>query len=290
MEANMSAATVTQQYTTGIKEFHDASYISRLFSKIAKQRSIEVIVRTQEQEQVAKMEALNLKGTEFKLLGIDTTDNEVDIGMIHNGYTYSFKTNMDKNGIIHTPDTLLMYNKRALERHKITDKVAGYIEIYDERYKIIDIHTKGVAFNAKSDVLGQDIIRDVRVVLDSATLYVDIQIAYHERNETGNIYGAKFVSIAWADTMQIVKCVLNDNYSSMVDMGEANKNELYNIFNESGYFNLEQRGLSIHFDDMYDTLQLIDSEKQLSKSFMYKQNDKIMACLNAIRMYYYTLL
>lgn len=182
--------------------------------------------------------------------------------------------------------------KRELERHTIEEDEKAYVTINRQQYRILNIHTKGLAFHAPKKIAENgELIRDFKINLDDTTIFLDAEVRHIEKNNSMYIYGLNFKDINWIDKMEIVKYILRTNHTHLANMSDYSDDEIYELFDNSGYLDLTNMGFESNFPEMIKALRKIDNIPHISKSFVYvDENNKILSGANIVKLYNYTFL
>jgi|GEM_PF-1502999 len=273
-----------------IKAISNSEYIEKLFKRLSKKKTIDTLVNLEDGE--SKSTTLEFKRKEAFLTDTTLKLQHIKLTFIFNGYAYYFFSKADELLKIERPKTLYLLTKRELERHIIKEDEKAYAVINKQQYRILNIHTKGLAFEVpKKSIIKNDLIRNLTINLDDTTIFVDAEVRHIEKKDKMYIYGLNFKDINWIDKIEIVKYIIRTNHTHLANMSDYSSDELYELFDKSGYFGLLNNAFESDFSDMISTLRKIDKVPHLSKSFVYvNDNKQILSGANIVKLYDYTFL
>jgi hypothetical protein len=186
-----------------INDISNSEYIENLFKKLSRMRKIDIMV---------SMEDGNTVNTTLVFIGnaIFITDSlfknqRVKITFIYNDYAFYFFTHVGSMLKINMPKTIYQLTKRELERYIQEDENA-YVILKKNKYRILNIHTKGLSFQTpKKELAVGDILHNFTICLDDEAIFVDAEIRHVQKSENMYIYGLAYKDIYWLDKMQIRK-------------------------------------------------------------------------------------
>ncbi|HOV27616.1 MAG TPA: PilZ domain-containing protein [Pseudobacteroides sp.] len=273
-----------------INDISNSEYIENLFKKLSRMRKIDIMV---------SMEDGNTVNTTLVFIGnaIFITDSlfknqRVKITFIYNDYAFYFFTHVGSMLKINMPKTIYQLTKRELERYIIQEDENAYVILKKNKYRILNIHTKGLSFQTpKKELAVGDILHNFTICLDDEAIFVDAEIRHVQKSENMYIYGLAYKDIYWLDKMQIIKYVLKNSHTNLKKMSDYSQDEIYELFERSGYLDNSNSGFESNFTEMINTLRKIDDLPHISKSFVYvDKNNNILSGANIIKLYNYTFL
>lgn len=251
-----------------IKSISNSEYIEKLFKRLSKKKSLDIMVNLEDEKAINT--TLEFKSKEAFLTDAALKNQHIKLTFIFNGYAYYFFSKVDEILKIEKPKTLYLLTKRELERHIIKEDAKAYVIINNQQFHILNIHTKGLAFQvSKKNIVKSELIRDLSISLDDTIIFVDAEVRHIEKNDNMYIYGLTFKDINWIDKIEIVKYILKTNHTHLATMSDYSDDEIYELFDKSGYLEVNSNAFEGNFPDMVATLRKIDKTSHISKSFVY---------------------
>ncbi len=273
-----------------IKDISDSEYIEKLFKKFSKEKKLDIMATLENGNTIDT----TMKFTDNEVFVADTVfrNQRIKVTFIYNDYAFYFFTHIDSLLKINIPKTIYQLTKRQLERYIIQEDENAYAIMNNQKYQIVNIHTKGLSFQAaKNDLEVGDLLRNFTISLDEEVILVDAEIRHIQKRENMFIYGVAYKDIYWLDKMQIIKYVLKNSHTNLKNMCDYSQDEIYDLFEKSGYLELSNKGIEINFSDMINALKKIDSMPNISKSFVYVgKNNNILSGGSILKLYNYTFL
>ena len=273
-----------------INDISNTEYIENLFKKLSKMRKIDIMVSMEDGKTVNT--TLVFIGNAIFITDSLFKNQRVKITFIYNDYAFYFFTHVGGMLKIDMPKTIYQLTKRELERYIIQEDENAYVILKKNKYRIVNIHTKGLSFETpKKELAVGDLLSNFTICLDDEAIFVDAEIKHVQKSENMYIYGLAYKDIYWLDKMQIIKYVLKNSHTNLKKMSDYSQDEIYELFESSGYLDNSNSGFESNFSEMINTLRKIDNLPHISKSFVYvDKNNHILSGANIIKLYNYTFL
>lgn len=289
---------IAKKLDENVKVIDNSEYINNLFRKLAKLREMPVMIQFDGENEEIETTMIfdNRIGTEMSLDNVGA-EQELKITLQFKSQIFDFNVKPDSLCKFQMPSVVNFRSRRTLERHNIKSNVDVYFSFNKFVCKVKNINTKGFALEAPKRIakVGQ-IIKDIRIVLtdliDDKSFYVDGEVKYLYKSSSDTyIHGICFSDIHWLDKLHIIEYILKDKHLNLSKMGNFSKEEIYELFDKSGYLDINKRGYIGNFDEMMEVLYNIDDTPNLSKSFVYlDDNKKILSGASIMKLYNNTFL
>lgn len=273
-----------------IKDISDSEYIENLFKKLSKKEKIDIMIDLEDGK--TKNSSLEFTGKEVCMTDAAFKSKRIKITFIYNDYAFYFFTHVDGFLKINVPKTIYQLTKRELERYIVQDDENAYVIMDKHKYRIVNIHTKGLSFQStkKNREVG-DLLRNFTISLDGEVIFVDAEVRHVQKIENFYVYGLIYKDIYWLDKMQIIKYVLKNSHTNLKNMSDYSEDEIYKLFDKSGYFEPSNKGFQSSFPDMINALRKIHNAPHIYKSFVYvDKNNQILSGASIVKLYNYTFL
>ncbi|KNY28919.1 PilZ domain-containing protein [Pseudobacteroides cellulosolvens] len=273
-----------------INDISDSEYIEKLFKKLSKKKNMDIMVTLEDEKTINT--TLEFTDNEVFITNAMFRNQRIKVTFIYNDYAFYFFTHIDSLLKMGMPKTIYQLTKRQLERYIIQEDENAYIIMNKQKYRIVNIHTKGLSFQgSKKDLAVGDLLRNFTISLDDVVIFVDAEVRHVQKSEDMYIYGLAYKDIYWLDKMQIIKYVLKNSHTNLKNMSDYSQDEIYELFDKSGYLELSNIGIESNFPEMINVLRKMDNMPHISKSFVYvDKNNHILSGASIIKLYNYTFL
>lgn len=279
-----------------IQQIENEEYINNLFRNLARKSEIPISLGNLS----GKMIFNDRKGNDIHLQFVDP---EVSFAIVNNSRvtfsvqeaSFAFEVNPARvdahNYKIKKPTKIFPLFRRLLPRYTFKPGEEAYITFLNSfnKYQVIDINTKGLAFISKKRLLEKENF-SVKIMINSFDIYTDGKIK-HSCNKNGLYsYGISFFNMDWESYLKLFKFIFQRAYPNLRELGDFSKEEIYNLFEESGYLNLKPKNeMQVHFNDMVKVIDKIRNKILINTNSVY-YDKSILSSASLLRIYNQTFL
>lgn len=284
------------------KEVVSESYINSLFKSMARNKEMFAYVNLKEKKILVKLLFSDRKATEIYIKSIDDLNNllldqNIEIAIIHNNSFFTFPTQIIDSNYEHAkikkPNLIYMSYKRMLPRYIIEEDDSVIALINKKEFKISDINTKGISFISDdiTDLKIGQTVNNVILKIEEKEIPVDCIIKYCSINKNEKyVYGACFIDTEWFAYRDIFQYIFNKTYPNLSSLSKFSSEEIYELFEKSGYFRLNAEAASINFKNMLFSHNKISQAEHVFINPVYMKDDKMLSSAALIRVYNRTFL
>lgn len=184
--------------------------------------------------------------------------------------------------------------KRHISRYSPTDEESLLVKMPDgSLHDVKDITTSGVAFySEKLDYRIGDRIRNMQILLKDDSVCLDADVKYIIEADNGNFfYGTEFINNDWFSHYSLFHYIFENTYPDIHQIFEFPKEEIYLLYEKSGYFGLmEREEIDEAFNNMYRNLKIATDYPQVTTNPVFYHNKKMYLGASVIRVYNRTFL
>jgi len=159
--------------------------------------------------------------------------------------------------------------------------------------EVKNINTSGVSFyNNNIGLKIEDSIRNICIVFSGNSVCVDTKIKYIISTDTDKLlYGAEFESIDWFSNYALYNYIVKKTYPKVKEITDFSKETIYQLYDESGYFDLKSRKeIEVSFNNMFDLMNKIKIYPQIISNPAFYHNNQIYMGASVLRIYNNTFL
>jgi hypothetical protein len=286
------------------KKIEDEKYISALFRNLARYGETPLHINYKNVQFNGGLTFNDRRGTIAK---INLKDSSVNLCIGDKiKLTFSFKDlfiNMDTEIIdlidnafhIQKPVEIYVSLRRMVSRYIIQDSEYPYINLsIDEKtYKLSNISTRGLCFVSEEVFHKGQVIRNavINIALGSP-IHTDVCVKNRKGEKNGFYnYGVKFIDADWGVYHGLFKYIFMRSYPNLRSLNEFSLNEIYTLFEESGYMALKHKDeMEENFTNMTQVLNKVDEKPQLTINVVYYGDGKLLSGASLLRVYNGTFL
>lgn len=262
-----------------MKTIKDPDFIQTLFRNLARQITPVIINNylTSDLYFKTKKGDIPLLRTSEDLL-INST---INVTFLFKDILYHFNSVIisqedDRVYVIDYPSEIKAHYRRLNYRLNIDSSENVSVNIFNQSYKLSDISAAGLSFISENNCFEQDqIIEYINLTLpDIPAIGLSGQIKYCSNNNDHYIYGIKFLEPDWNAIYYINSYIFSKKYPNVRNMSSCSDEEIYNLYNESGYFNMFKN---------YSVKQVRQYYNNMLKTFHHLRNKPLI--LNKLGFY-----
>lgn len=253
------------------KEITDKRVIACIFKRISRLKSFPVTVNNLSNYLIYENGKFTLK---------NAVQGEIEIRFKYKNNLYCFFS-CNSQTAINIPESLKIFTRRETERFDINDDSVFLCVDENEKYRVVDINTKGVGILGlpESRLENYSIMRNARIHIKDKVFLMDLELMHTSEN----VYGYRILNFKTEEKLELLKHLIKIQYVNIDSMTDFPTECLGELFQKSGYLSLH--GLESDFSSMVNVLKKIDNEPELSKSFVFSENQRMLCCANILRLY-----
>lgn len=196
-----------------------------------------------------------------------------------------------ENGILelNPPAVFKSSFKRYYSRYSPSNSEQLVVKLPDGTlHDVKDITTSGVAFYSDKLIYGIDSrIRNMEILLDGDAVCLDADVRYIIQADDGNyFYGTEFTNNGWFSHYSLFEYIFKQTYPDMKQIFDFSKEDIYMLYENSGYFGLKDRSeIDVSFEYMYTNLKEVVKYPQLTSNPVFVHNKKMYMGASVLRVY-----
>lgn len=230
------------------------------------------------------------------------SDDLLEITFFYKDVSYNFETKViSQKGhtyLIDKPSLLIISSKRAVNRYKVKSDEAICIRFpdQDKEYALKDISIRGASFTSEEIFLfeGQTIRNAIIKLSPELEVYADVCVRYSKIKDYKCNYGLSFTDMDWKSFYEIFLYIQAKQYPNLQTLSQFSKEELYQLFNETGYFDRVSSENSIEmnnsFNALYQVFQKTKGKIHIIHDLALCKDDILHSGCIALRIYSHTFI
>lgn len=195
---------------------------------------------------------------------------------------------------LNSPAVFTSSFKRHYSRYSPSDEESLLVKMPDgSLHDVKDITISGVAFYSEQlEYKIGDRIRNMEILLKDDIVRIDADVKYIVEADSGNFfYGTSFPNNDWFSHYSLFQYIFSQTYPDIRQIFEFSKEEIYMLYDNSGYFDLKPREeVDTLFNRMYKNLSIAKDYPQITTNPVFVHNNKMYMGASALRIYNRTFL